>query len=216
MIIKERSRLLSGLIDWVVNLMTILGAPGAGIAVFLENLFPPIPSEVILPLAGFTVARGGFSFISAVIWSTAGSVLGALALYWVGHAFGEKRLKEIADWMWLVEPEDVDKAIAFFSRHGKKSIFFGRFVPGVRSLISIPAGLSAMPKSVFLMWTTLGSLIWNVTLIALGYWLGAQYHLVADVIDQYSTVIYVIIAALLAFGVAMLIRRNVRRRNASS
>lgn len=138
---------MSGLIDWVVNLMTILGAPGAGIAVFLENLFPPIPSEVILPLAGFTVARGGFSFLSAVVWSTLGSVLGALALYWVGYAFGEKRLKEIADRMWLTEAEDVSKAISFFDRHGKVSVFFGRFIPGIRSLISIPAGLAGCPRA---------------------------------------------------------------------
>lgn len=208
----ERGQLLSGLIDWVVNLMTILGAPGAGIAVFLENLFPPIPSEVILPLAGFTVARGGFSFISAVIWSTAGSVLGALVLYWLGRAFGEDRLKEIADRMWLVEAEDVSKATEFFERHGKASVFFGRFVPGVRSLISIPAGIAEMSKGVFLLWTTLGSVIWNATLIGLGYWLGGRYHLVADVIDQYSTVIYILIAVLIVVGIVMLIRRRIKRK----
>lgn len=203
---------MSNVIDWIVSLMNTLGAPGVGIAIFLENLFPPIPSEVVLPLAGFTVSQGELHFVSALVWSTLGSVVGASVLYWVGAAVGAERLRKIADWMWLTEPDDVDKALAFFDKYGTASIFFGRFVPGVRSLISIPAGVHRTGLLRFGLWTAAGSLIWNAALIGLGVYLGDQYHLVAGVIDQYSTVIYVLIAALLVAFLVYAVRREIRAK----
>lgn len=204
--------MFNSIVEWVVSLMEILGAPGVGIAILLENLFPPIPSEVVLPLAGFTASRGELNVYAAFIWATAGSVLGAYLLYWLGAAFGAQRLRQIADRMWLVEPEDVDKALGWFNRHGQWSVFFGRLVPGIRSLISIPAGIDRMNPVLFGLMTLTGSALWNAVLIAAGVWLGDRYHLVETYVNEYSTVVYVIvgIAALLVFAV---LARRARRRN---
>ena len=147
---------MSAIIDWIVGLMDTLGAPGVGIAILLENLFPPIPSEVVLPLGGFTVAQGSLSFAAVFIWATIGSVVGAYILYGVGAWLGAERLRAIADWMWLVKASDVDKSLEWFDRHGRPSILFGRLIPGIRSLISIPAGLDRMNLLTFGVWTTLG------------------------------------------------------------
>ncbi len=205
---------MQNIIDWVVNLMGLLGAPGVGIAIFLESVFPPIPSEVVLPLAGFTVSRGEMGFVAALVWSTLGSVLGALVLYWIGAAIGARRLYNIAEKMWLVEGNDVTRSLMTFDKHGTASVFFGRFIPGVRSLISIPAGVDRMPLAKFTLWTAAGSLIWNAVLIALGFWLGDAYEKVGHVIDQYSTVVYVLLAIVLLVVLVSLIRRELRRRKA--
>ena len=204
--------MLDSIVEWVVSLMELLGAPGVGIAILLENLFPPIPSEVVLPLAGFTVTAGDLSFWSTFLWATAGSVLGAWLLYWVGQAIGADRLRKIADWMWLVEPGDVDKALGWFDKYGSASVFFGRLIPGVRSLISIPAGIDRMNFLKFTAWTALGSALWNAVLIGLGVWLGARYDVVAQYIDQYSTVVYIILALAVVAVLVYLVRRSVKRR----
>ncbi|NLF92018.1 MAG: DedA family protein, partial [Corynebacterium marinum] len=184
--------MFNSIVEWVVSLMGTLGAPGVGIAILLENLFPPIPSEVVLPLAGFAAARGELNVYAAFIWATVGSVLGAFLLYWLGAAFGAHRLRQIAGWMWLVEPSDVDKALEWFSRYGRWSVFFGRLVPGIRSLISIPAGVDRMNPAVFGLMTLTGSALWNALLIAAGVWLGDRYHLVETYVNEYSAVVYVI------------------------
>lgn len=204
--------MLDSTVEWVVSLMELLGAPGVGVAILLENLFPPIPSEVVLPLAGFTVTAGDLSFWSTFLWATAGSVVGAWLLYWVGQAIGADRLRKVADWMWLVEPEDVDKALRWFDKYGPASVFFGRLIPGVRSLISIPAGIDRMNFLTFTAWTACGSAVWNALLIGLGIWLGASYDVVARYIDRYSTVVYVILALAAAAAIVYLIRRSVKRR----
>lgn len=124
---------MQAIIDWLVHLMEVIGAPGVGLAILAENLFPPIPSEVVLPLAGFTVAQGSLNFVSVFIWSVVGSVTGAYLLYGLGAWLGAQRLRAIAEWMWLVKGSDVDKALAWFDKYGKVSVFFGRLIPGVRS-----------------------------------------------------------------------------------
>ena len=152
--------------------METLGGPGAGLAIAAENLFPPIPSEVILPLAGFTASQGSFTIAEAIIWTTAGSVVGAFALYLVGALLGRDRFR----WIWaklpLVKMSDLDKTEAWFERHGRKAVFFGRMIPIFRSLISIPAGIERMPVWKFLGLTTAGSLIWNSIFVFAGYYLG--------------------------------------------
>ena len=205
---------MSAIIDWIVSLMETLGAPGVGIAILLENLFPPIPSEVVLPLAGFTVAQGSLNMVNVFIWSVLGSVIGAYVLYGVGAWLGLERLRKIADWMWLVRVSDVDKAMDFFNKYGKPSIFFGRLIPGVRSLISIPAGLDKMSLLVFGLWTTLGSGIWNAILIYLGYTLGANWEKATGYVDAYSKVIYVILLLIILGFLVFFIRRAVRERKA--
>jgi membrane protein DedA with SNARE-associated domain len=204
--------MLDSIVEWVVSLMELLGAPGVGLAILLENIFPPIPSEVVLPLAGFTVTAGDLSFWPTFLWATAGSVVGAWLLYWVGQAIGADRLRKIADWMWLVEPGDVDKALGWFDKYGPASVFFGRLIPGVRSLISIPAGIDRMNFLKFTAWTAGGSTLWNALLIGLGIWLGERYDVVAQYIDQYSTVVYVILALAVVAVIVYLIRRSMKRK----
>lgn len=205
--------MLNSIVDWVVSLMEVLGGPGVGIAILLENLFPPIPSEVVLPLAGFTVSVGELNVFSAFLWATAGSVVGAFLLYWLGAGIGADRLRRIAGRMWLVEAEDVDKALHWFDRYGQWSVFFGRLVPGVRSLISIPAGVDRMHPLKFGLLTLAGSGLWNGVLIGLGMWLGESYDVVSGYIDQYSTVVYVLLAvALVAVFVFLLVRARRRKQ----
>jgi len=203
---------VQSIIDWIVNLMEVLGAPGVGIAILLENLFPPIPSEVVLPLAGFTVAQGSLNFLSVFIWSVVGSVLGAYVLYGIGAWLGLARLRAIADWMWLVKASDVDAAMSFFTKYGKPSIFFGRLIPGVRSLISIPAGLDRMNLVTFGLWTTLGSGIWNAILIYLGFILGDNWEKATEYADTYSNVIYAILALIILGFLIFFIRRAIKER----
>lgn len=203
---------MQSIIDWIVGLMEVLGAPGVGIAILLENLFPPIPSEVVLPLAGFTVAQGSLNLITVFIWSVLGSVIGAYVLYGVGAWLGLERLRKIADWMWLVRASDVDKSMEFFHKHGKPSIFFGRLIPGIRSLISIPAGLDRMNLVMFGLWTTLGSGIWNAILIFLGLKLGENWEQATAWADTYSKVIYVVLILIILGFLAYFIRRAVKER----
>ena len=206
---------MQGIIDWIIHLMEILGGPGVGIAILLENLFPPIPSEVVLPLGGFTVAQGSLSFASVLIWSIVGSVVGAYLLYGIGAWLGAARLRKIADWMWLVRASDVDAAMNFFHKYGKPSVFIGRLIPGVRSLISIPAGLDRMSLLTFGLWTTLGSGIWNAILIYLGFVLGDNWEKATEYADTYSNVIYVVLVLIILGFLVFFIRRAVRDKNAA-
>jgi membrane protein DedA with SNARE-associated domain len=194
--------------------MEILGAPGVGVAIFLESVFPPIPSEVVLPLAGFTASRGELNVWAAFVWATAGSVAGAFLLYWLGAAVGAERLRRVADRMWLVEPADVDRSLAWFDRYGRWSVFFGRLMPGVRSLISIPAGIDRMSPLSFGLLTLTGSALWNALLIYAGVVLGSNYHLVEKYVGEYSTVVYVIVGTGLLVGFGLLVRRARRRSRA--
>ncbi len=192
--------------DWLMKLMMVIGAPGAALAVALENIFPPIPSEVILPLAGFAAAEGHFSLTAAIIWTTAGSVVGAWALYWLGQVLGEARLRAIAGTLPLTRESDIDKAMSWFDRHGSKAVFFGRMIPGIRSLISIPAGLHGMKGASFTLYTTLGSLLWNSLLIFAGYELGANWSVVEGWVSQVQNVVVALVVA----GVAWFVVKRAR------
>lgn len=205
---------MNTIVQWVLDLMDSIGGPGIALAIFLENVFPPIPSEVILPLAGFTAAQGGrYSIVEAILWATLGSVTGALLLYGIGAALGMDRLKVIAHKMPLVDVADIDKTDVWFSKHGPKAVFFGRFVPGIRSLISIPAGIDRMPLTSFLGYTLAGSLIWNSLFVWIGYQLGDRYELVEKYMDPISKVVYLLII-LGALGViAWMVRRSMRRKH---
>ncbi|ANS64931.1 hypothetical protein SLINC_2707 [Streptomyces lincolnensis] len=202
--------------QWINGLMDTLGAPGAGIAIALENLFPPLPSEVILPLAGFAASTGQMNLWAALLWTTAGSVVGALALYGVGALLGRDRTVAIAARLPLVKVSDIEKTEAWFLRHGTKAVFFGRMIPIFRSLISVPAGVERMPLPVFLGLTTLGSAIWNTVFVLAGYALGDNWAQVTDMVSAYSKVVLVAAAlALAVFVVVRLLRRpgSGRRRS---
>ncbi|MFC4017202.1 DedA family protein [Micromonospora sp. GCM10011542] len=189
------------MVGFVSDLVERLGGPGAGLAVALENLFPPIPSEVILPLAGFVAAQGRISVVSAIVWTTLGSVLGALALYLIGASLGRDRMRAIVARLPLVKLSDVDRTEAWFLRHGVKAVFFGRMIPIFRSLISIPAGVERMPVTTFLLYTTLGSLIWNTTFVLAGYLLGDNWHLVEGYVGTLQNVVIVVCVAAVAWFV---------------
>jgi Uncharacterized membrane-associated protein len=202
---------LSSVVEAVVGLMDLIGAPGAGVAIALENLFPPLPSEVILPMAGLAAARGSFTLFEALLWTTAGSVVGAFALYGLGAWLGLARLRAIADRLPLIDVSDVDGTVAWFRRHGGKAVFFGRMLPIFRSLISIPAGVARMPLWRFGLLTLAGSLVWNSVFVLSGYYLGAQWHIV----EEYAGILqYIVIgAAVAALGWFTLSRvRQLRRR----
>ncbi|WP_395310603.1 DedA family protein [Mycobacterium sp. AMU20-3851] len=203
---------LDGPAGWAVELMERLGGLGAGLAILIENLFPPVPSEVILPMAGFAARLGELSLVGAIIWTTAGSVLGAWMLYALGAWLGHDRIRHIVSRMPLMDGTDFDKTKAWFERHGHKAVFFGRMLPLFRSFISIPAGIERMNFAIFTGLTLAGSLIWNSAFILAGYLLGANWHR----IDPYtSTLQYVVLAAVLV-GVGFFVRSRVRRRRASA
>jgi membrane protein DedA with SNARE-associated domain len=205
---------LGGISGWAIRIMETLGAPGAGLAVALENLFPPIPSEVILPLAGFTASQGDMSLAAAIAWTTVGSVAGAVVLYWIGALIGRERVRAIAARLPLVKVSDIDRTEAWFQRHGRKTVFLGRMVPLFRSFVSIPAGIERMPMTTFLLLTTLGSLIWNTLFVMAGYLLGEQRQVIEDYAGTYqNTVLAVGALAVVGFVVVRLVaaRRNRQR-----
>ena len=202
---------LTGVAGWAVDLMERLGGPGAGLVIALENLFPPLPSEIILPLAGFTASQGTFSLPGAIFWTTLGSVVGAFALYTLGAVFGRERFRAVWARMPLVNLDDLDRTEAWFDRHGKKAIFFGRMIPIFRSLISIPAGIERMPLLIFGVLTLAGSLIWNTIFVVAGYQLGENWHLV----DAYAGVFQKIVIAAVVLGVAWFVVQRVRRIRAA-
>jgi membrane protein DedA with SNARE-associated domain len=201
---------LTNVTEGVVSVIETLGAPGAGLLIALENLFPPLPSEVILPLAVFSASRGDLSLAAALIWTTIGSVAGALALYWIGARIGRDRLRAIVDRLPLLKLSDVDRTEVWFARHGGKAVFLGRMVPVFRSLISIPAGVNRMRLSLFLLYTTLGSAIWNTAFILAGYALGENWHVVEDSVGVYSR----IVLALAVLALAVFVVRRARRARA--
>jgi membrane protein DedA with SNARE-associated domain len=197
---------LGGVAGWAVDLMERMGGPGAGLAVALENLFPPLPSEVILPLAGFTASQGDFTLWSAIFWTTLGSVLGAMAMYAIGAAFGRDRMYRVWQWIPLVKTEDLERTEAWFARHGTKAVFFGRMVPIFRSMISVPAGVERMPLVTFVGYTLAGSLVWNVTWVGAGYLLGEQWHRVEDYVGTATNVVILLVVAFVSWFVVNRVR----------
>lgn len=159
---------LPGLAGQVADVIENLGEIGVGVLTLVETIFPPIPSEVVLPLAGYLSDRGRLSLAGVLVAATLGSVLGALILYGAGARLGRTRSKRMMARLPLVDASDIDRAEGWFDRHGRAAVFFGRLVPGVRSLISLPAGGARMPMAQFLAMTTAGSLLWNSLLVGAG------------------------------------------------
>lgn len=199
------------IVAWIVEIMSRLGAPGVGVAVAAENLFPPIPSEVVLPLAGFTAGLGEMSVAAAVLWATLGSVLGAVALYGLGVGLGRERLGHLYERLPLTSESDLTKADEWFAQHGAAAVFFGRMIPLVRSFISIPAGIERMPLPRFLLYTTAGSFLWNTAFITAGFILGERWTVVEGYVAPVGNAVLVaIVVAVLAIGVRRLRGRRAR------
>jgi membrane protein DedA with SNARE-associated domain len=189
------------MIEWVTGVIAAGGLAGVFALMFAENLFPPIPSEVIMPLAGFVAARGEMSMPGAVLAGIAGTLLGNAVWYELARRIGAARIRGLVGrygrWF-AVTLEDFDRGEATLRRHGPVALFFGRLLPGIRTVISIPAGLAHIPRPVFYLWTGLGSLIWIGFLAAAGYLLQDQYRRVADWMEPLSWV--VVAGILLAYG----------------
>jgi len=206
---------LTSFADWAVEVMETLGAPGAGLVIAIENLFPPLPSEVILPLAGFTASRGSFGLVEAIVFTTLGSIVGALVLYYLGMWLGRTRVRAIVDRIPMMSGEDFDKTEVWFGRHGTKAVFFGRMVPLFRSFISLPAGVERMNIWVFTGLTAAGSLIWNSIFVIAGFFLGENWHVVEEYAGVFQKIVIVVVAALVAWFLVTRIR-SIRRDRAAA
>ena len=190
-----------GLVGLVARIIDALGYPGIMLLIALESIIPPIPSEAILPMAGFLAAEGTFSLPLVILSATIGSLVGALVLYAAGWWLGRTRLLEIIakyGGKVGVSLDDVDKAERWFTKHGRSSVLIGRLVPIVRSLISIPAGFTKMPLPQFILFTTLGSLVWNTLLVGVGYLLEDQWERVEPVVSIAQYVVIVVVVVLVA------------------
>lgn len=201
---------LGGLVGWVLSVIDALGAVGVGLLVALESIFPPIPSEVVLPLAGFLAGQGRLGLVAVVVWATAGSLVGALVLYRLGAALGTDRLKRLTDRIPLMDARDVERAEAWFAHRGVWAVLLGRMIPGVRSLVSIPAGVQRMPLWLFSLLTVLGSAVWNVLFVGLGYLLGDRWTRVGEFSDLIN---YVVIGGIVLVIAVLAGRRLLRRRH---
>ncbi|WP_172330666.1 DedA family protein [Mangrovicoccus sp. HB161399] len=200
--------------DVIAGIMGALGYAGTAVLMFLENLFPPIPSELVMPLAGFEAAPSARRLAAMILAGTAGSLAGAAFWYWVGRKLGAQRLKALAarHGRWLtIAPGDVDRASDWFARHGRAAVLIARLVPGVRTFISVPAGLARMPFGEFLAWSAIGTLAWTGLLAAAGWWLQSGYSRVQAWLDPVSTAVVAAIAGLYLYRVATFGRRLRRR-----
>jgi membrane protein DedA with SNARE-associated domain len=200
--------------EWVTGVIEALGYPGLTALVALENVFPPIPSELILPLAGFLTGQGRFSFIWVLAATTLGSLIGALVLYGIGAAVGQRRVRRLVEryghWA-LLTPDDLAKAENWFDRYGSLAVFTGRLIPVVRSLVSLPAGYSRMPLGQFLLLTGAGSALWNGVLVSLGWALGENWHSIERFVDWLQ---YLVLAAA-ALLVIRFVWQRLRARGAA-
>jgi membrane protein DedA with SNARE-associated domain len=183
--------------DWIVGWVESGGYLAIALLMLVENVFPPIPSELIMPLAGFAAAKGTLNIVGVVAAGTAGSLAGALFWFWVGYSIGPDRLKTFSrrHGRWLtLHPSEIDSTRAFFDRHQGSALFFGRLIPTVRTLISVPAGVDRMPILTFLAWSVIGTALWTTLLAGAGYLLQGQYERVSDWLNPVSNVLFAALA----------------------
>lgn len=197
-------------------MMNTFGYLGVCFLIAIENIFPPIPSEVILTLGGFMTTYTRLTVPGVIVFSTIGSLIGALILYRIGMELNRERLGHVMESRMFrrlgFEKTDVEKTIAAFERHGKKAVLFGRCIPIVRSLVSVPAGMAQMNLTVFLFYTTIGSTVWNVLLVSLGATLGASWETILVYLNRYSGAVRLV---LLAGGGVFLVRMIKRKKKIS-
>ncbi len=201
--------------NWIIETMDTFGYLGIFLLIALENIFPPIPSEVILTFGGFMTTESSLSKIGIIFFSTLGSVIGAIILFWIGTLLDIKTLEKIVDrWGHFLRltKKDIHKADEWFSKYGVWTVFFCRLIPLIRSLISIPAGMARMNFWIFLLFTTLGSLIWNTILVLVGASVGASWEKIVEYMNVYSSIIYGILAIGLVVFIFLFFKK--RRRSA--
>ena len=202
----------------IEEIISALGYPGITFVMLVENLFPPIPSEVVMPFAGFLVVDGRFTLLGIVLAGTLGSVLGALAIYYIGVWSNERLIRRfIRRWgrFFLLSEEDIDRALNVFDRYGEIIIFIGRLIPIIRSLISLPAGMQRMSIPKFLLFTTMGTAIWSAILGYAGVVLGENWEEILEIVDQYERATAAVLIVLVVAFVALRLRQMRRNRMAS-
>jgi membrane protein DedA with SNARE-associated domain len=200
--------------DWITNIMEQYGYAGIFFMMLAENVFPPIPSEIVLPFGGFLTTNSDISVMGVIITSTSGSVLGAIILYGVGLLIDVERLEKIVDkWGHIIriKKEDIQKADHWFDKYGYWTVLFCRMIPLVRSLISIPAGMANMNFTLFLLFTLVGTLLWNVILIMIGVALGENWEQILSFMDMYSTITYLVIGIAVIIIGFLFIRKRIRK-----
>lgn len=207
--------MLGNLSQWIADNLAAFGYPGLLLFLLIENLFPPIPSELILPLAGFLVGRDEMSFLPALLVATAGSLLGAYVLYALGMWGGRPLVLRYGRWL-RVKEGNLDRAESWFGKYGDWIVLFARMVPGARSIVSIPAGTLRMPLVRFTLLTTLGSAAWNALLIGAGWFLGANWQQVTNVVGSVSNVVLLVLVAGVVGGALWWWRRGESERRRSS
>lgn len=199
--------------NFVINIMNKYGYIGILFLITIENIFPPIPSEVILTLGGFMTSKDGvnMSLVGVIMYSTFGSMIGAIILYYVGYIFNKDRLLKIVrskvGRILCLKESDIVKSDSSFNKNGDLTVLYCRFIPIVRSLISIPAGVNKMKLSIFLLYTFVGSLIWNTVLVSLGKLVGENYMIVAEVFSKYSKVILILLICLIVYKIIKKIKK---------
>lgn len=203
--------MLSSLATWVQDVIEQLGYLGVALLVVLENVFPPIPSEIVLPFAGFVAQQGSESVVLMILAATVGSVIGALIMYWIAAIIGDERLhaftRRFGKWVQIREA-DLTRAEEWFDRHAMSAVLVGRCVPLIRSVVSIPAGFRRMKLIPYIAYTFLGSLVWNIALVGAGAVLGENWERVEPVVATFQWIVIVVILA----GIARLAYVVVQRR----
>ncbi|ALU82285.1 TPA: DedA family protein [Listeria monocytogenes] len=199
---------------WITSIMADFGYIGIFVLIMVENLFPPIPSEIILTFGGFMTTVTSLNVVMVIIVATLGSVVGAILLYKVASYFGKERLTKIVlkyGRILRLKESDIERAENFFLKYGSWAVFLCRMIPLIRSLISIPAGMTKMKMSRFLILTTAGSLLWNTVLIGLGAMLGESWSEIVVFMDSFSTIIYSIIVILVVVGLGFFFRARFKK-----
>lgn len=204
--------------DFIISIMNQFGYFGIFFLIFIENVFPPIPSEVVLLFGGFMTTYTKLNIFLMIVFSTLGSVAGAIVLYYVGKILNKERLKKLVSGkigkVLRLKASDIEKADHWFDTKGNKTVFFCRFIPVVRSLISIPAGMSEMAMGKFLLYTTVGSAIWNSVLLIVGNKVGENWESILGIMDQYSHIVLILLIILfIAFLVYFFGFRNAKKKS---
>ena len=204
--------MLSSLAQWVQDVIEQLGYVGVALLVVAENVFPPIPSEIVLPFAGFVAQRGSESLVLMILAATVGSVGGALIMYWIAAVIGDERLhaitRKFGKWVQIREV-DLTRAEEWFDRHATSAVLIGRCVPLIRSVVSIPAGFRRMKLVPYIAYTFLGSLVWNILLIGAGALLGENWERVGSYVGVFQWVVIALVVAVVArFVLGVYRRRN--------
>jgi len=202
--------------QWISEVMEAYGYVGIFLLIAIENLFPPIPSEVILTFGGFMTTTSNLTIVGVIVAATLGSVIGAICLYGVGRVLSVERLEQIVvrfGRILRLTPDDIRKADKWFAKYGVWAVFFGRLIPLIRSLISIPAGSSGMNFTSFLLLTTLGSLIWNTALVWVGAAVGASWDTIVHYMDIYSNIVYLLLIIAAAIVVFWFVRKRIMKNS---